>query len=288
MLKFTLASRHKDDGTRERFFYEWSIIHVALMLTTPTHQKIFKRYAQHFNIPGVTNDMVIHPFSDQNWESFADHWVESYEDVITSIHNKDYVERMQPHRFGSDKFITSVSNFETIYEQEGFRSGGVKLITFLRKKPGMPQEEFNKKFSGNHASVMRDLIRGKKLARKYVQNIPAPCDPAIFKGTLFELGQIDLYAGMEEFWFDSVEALARLRLDQQVYDAIRASEEGFVQADGSISMVVNERVVWDAVTPGERTPSAAILDPASREAVIDRQDYGDFDKRYIFTIPPVK
>jgi len=67
MMKFTLASHHKDDGTRERFFYEWSIIHVALMLTSPSVMKLFRRYVQHYNILGVTNDMLVHPLGEYDY-----------------------------------------------------------------------------------------------------------------------------------------------------------------------------------------------------------------------------
>jgi hypothetical protein len=67
MMKFTLASRHKDDGTRERFFYEWSIIHVGLMLTSPSVMKLFRRYVQHCNIAGVTNDVLVHPLGEYDY-----------------------------------------------------------------------------------------------------------------------------------------------------------------------------------------------------------------------------
>ena len=278
MLKFTLASRHKDEGTRERFFYEWSIIHVALMLTTPSTFRVFRRYVQHYGIQGITNDMLIHPFSDQDWESFADHWVERHEDVMNSVHNRDYVERMQPHSFGSHRFITGLSTFDVIYEQPGFRSGGVKLIHFLKKKAGLSQEAFNRQFHGPHASAWNHLIASKGLLRKYVQDTPVDLDPAIFKGTLFEMGSIGLYAGMEEFWFESVDALARLRREPQICKAICDSEGSFVDPAGSISMVVNERVVFDFVTPNERTPMPAVTNPDSLEAIIDRQGYKDFDK----------
>src|ERR1039458_7189897 len=100
MLKFTLASRHMDEGTRERFFYEWSIIHVSLMLTSPSVMQLFKRYVQHFNIDGVSGDMLVYRFAKEQWESFAEHWVETYQDVIDSVHNPDYIARMQPHKFG--------------------------------------------------------------------------------------------------------------------------------------------------------------------------------------------
>ena len=279
MINFTLASRHKDEGTRERFFYEWSIIHVALMLTSPTVPRVFRRYVQHFNILGITNDMFVHPLSDEGWESFSEHWLERYQDLLESLHNKDYVERMQPHSFGSHRFITGLSDSEVIYQQERFRSGGVKLIHFLKKRPELTQEDFNHYFRTQHASRLRELMQKRgNLVRKYVQNIPVPLDPAIFRGTLFELGSIGLYAGMEQFWFHTVHDLALIRRDTEVYDAILGSERHFVQAEGSISMVVNERVVWDFVTLNELSPQPAILNPASLEAAIDRQGYVFFDK----------
>ena len=63
------------------------------------------------------------------------------------------------------------------------------------------------------------------------------------------------------------------RTDPEAYAAIRSSEEGLIDASGSISMVVNECVVWDFVTPAERTPLPAILNQESLEAAIDRQGY---------------
>ena len=67
MLKFTLASRHMDEGSRARFFYEWSIIHVSLMLTSPSVMQLFKRYAQHFIIEGVTEGVLVYRFAKEQW-----------------------------------------------------------------------------------------------------------------------------------------------------------------------------------------------------------------------------
>jgi EthD domain len=273
MLKFTLASRHMDEGTRDRFFYEWSIMHVSLMLTTPSVMQLFKRYVQHFNIADVTNDMLVYPLSAEGWESFAEHWVDSYQGVIDSVHNREYVERMQPHRFGSHRFITSVSDFETIYQRNDFRSGGVKLIHFLKKSPGISQSDFNQRLRSVRAPRLLDDICAKGLVRKYVQNTLIDIDPAIFKGSLFEFGSIGLYAGIEEFWFDDIKDVARLRTDPRTLDAIRSTEAGLIDVGGSISMMVKERVVWDFVTAGELSPSPSILNPNSLEAAIDRQGY---------------
>jgi hypothetical protein len=243
------------------------------MLTTPSVMRLFKRYVQHFNIADVTDDMLFYPLSPEKWESFAEHWVDSYQSVIDSVHNREYVGRMQPHRFGSHRFITSVSNFETIYQREDFRSGGVKLIHFLKKSAGTHQAEFNQRLRSARAPRLMEDICCKGFVRKYVQNALIDIDPAIFKGSLFEFGSIGLYAGIEEFWFDDLDHVARLRTDPRALDAIRSTESGLIDADGSISMVVNERVVWDFVTTAELSPRPAILTPDSLEAAIDRQGY---------------
>jgi hypothetical protein len=273
MLKFTLASRHMDGGTRERFFYEWSIIHVALMLTTPSSMRVFKRYVQHFNIEEATNEMLVYPLSSEQWESFAEHWLENYPDFVSACNERDYVERMQPHRFGSHRFITSLSNFETIYERKDFHSGGVKLIHFLKKDPSITLATFNEGLRNRRAAQLKYALGEKGLIRKYVQNTSIEIDPEVFKGSLFEAGDIGLYAAIEEFWFDDFEEVARLRNDPQALAAIRSSDAGLVDAEGSISMVVHERVVFDFVTPGEKSPLAAIQNPNSLEAAINEQGY---------------
>lgn len=131
---------------------------------------------------------------------------------------------------------------------------------------------------GSRAQTMRSVLGAKGLARKVVHDTPVRIDPAIFKGTIFEMGSIGLYAGMEEIWLDDVESIARISQDAEIRGALAAGEAGVVDAAESISMVVCERVVWDFVTPGEQTPQPAILNPESLEALIDGQGYGDFDK----------
>ena len=48
MIKFIIISRHKPGMTRERFFYEWAFIQVALMVQTPSSMRRIPRYVQHF------------------------------------------------------------------------------------------------------------------------------------------------------------------------------------------------------------------------------------------------
>jgi hypothetical protein len=76
MIKFIITGRHKRDETQEIFFYNWGIIHVALMLTTPIVFQTFRRYEQHYTINGVSNAVLWHPLSAMGWDSMADHWLD--------------------------------------------------------------------------------------------------------------------------------------------------------------------------------------------------------------------
>ncbi|HYD16758.1 MAG TPA: hypothetical protein VEB03_02010 [Candidatus Nanoarchaeia archaeon] len=281
MLKFTLASRHMETGTRERFFYEWSHIHVALMLTTPSVMRAFKRYVQHFNVPDVRSQDLFYPLSSEQWESFAEHHVDRYDDVVKIVREPDYVARMQPHKFSSHRFITSISEFQTAYQRPDFRSGGVKLLHFLKKSPDFTQADFRKRMLNVRAPKLAKAFSERPGIRKYVVNTLLDVDPAIFKGTLFEFGSTGLYAGIEELWLDNAPSSGGITADKEVADAIRTTEQGAIDSTESISMVVVERVVWDFVTPGATSPVPAILNPDSLESMIDGQGYRPWELQEI-------
>jgi hypothetical protein len=270
VLKFMLAAQRKPDTTRERYFYEWGIIHVSLMLQTPTVMDSFRRYVQHYSIDGITNDMLIYPLSPKDWDNMADHVVDDYEAIGGPFKAQDYPNRMQPHKFGSDSFAVELLDWETLYEEPGFYAGGVKLLHWLRKKPELSYEEFNAKWR-EHGATMVELTGG--LIRKLVIDKHVPMDPAVFKGTLFQYGNVGHYAGVEEIWLRSVDDVAKLRRDPEIYQALKPSYDGFVAGDDTFSMVTTERVIYDYITPGRISPKPSVLTPGTLEAQVDKQGY---------------
>jgi len=275
MLKFMLAARRKPGDTQERYFFEWGFIHVALMLGTPSVMQSFRRYVQHYSVSGISDDMLVYPLSPMAWDNMADHVVDDYEAIGIPFKAADYPARMQPHKFGDDAFAIELLDWETIYQEEGFYAGGVKLIHWLRKRPELTLEEFNVRWREHARDVVETAPEG--LIRKYMIDPQVPMDPSVFKGTLFEWGNVGRYAGVEELWFRSVEDLARLRLDPVLYAKLRASYAGFVDEEDTFAMVTTERVIHDYITPDHISPQAAVLDPNSLEAAVDRQGYGGWN-----------
>lgn len=282
MIKFIIAARRKREDTQEHYFYEWGIIHVALMITTPSVVgKTFKRYVQHYSISGISNDQLIHPLSTMEWDNMADHWMEGIDNMTDAVRAQDYVQRMQPHRFGDKEFVLQLTSGEVIHQDEGFNAGGVKLIHFIKRKPEISRAEFNRYWREVHAPAVL-AAAGQGLIRKYVQNPQRDFDRSFFPGTLFAHGGVNSYDGVEEFWFDSVEGLARLRQDPRLHDAISSSEAHFVDADNTFSMVTTERVIYDYTLGDQSSPPAAIHNPDSLEAAIFRQGLNGWN------IPPAK
>ena len=284
MVKWFIVSRRQPGQTRERVFYEWAIIHVALMLTTPTEMRKFRRYVQHFGIPGtdtklpahpLSNAQLVFPLSDEVWETVADHWLDKPEHIFDVLQSRDYVQRMQPHSFTDPNgFITELMEGEQLYAKDGFYSGGVKLFHFLRKRPDLSLDQFRNLLQ-DHAKVVLDAASAKGVVKKYVINWQLPMDNRNLRGSLFERAEVGAYAGIEELWFESLEDLIQLRIDPEIYGAIRPSADRLADA-GSFSMVAKERVVYDYVTPGHLSPPPAVLDPSSLEAALDRQGYLDW------------
>jgi len=266
MIKFIIISRHKPGMTRERFFYEWAFIHVALMVQTASSMKRFKRYVQHYANPDIGDDQRLLPHPPKDWESYAEHWLERFEAYSPA---PDYADLMRPHSFSDSEMEIAYLEGASVYQRDDFRSGGVKLIQRLIRRSGTSNAEFQQHWRDVHVPRVIAALRGKGL-RKYELNQRHDIDLGALrqsrKGSLFDKADVNSADGFEELWFDSLEQALQVGADPALRQPLRASLAEFVDLEQSYSMFANERVVIDFVTPGEQTPRPAVLNPDSLEA----------------------
>jgi hypothetical protein len=270
VIKFMLVSRRKPGDTQEKYFYEWGIIHVALMITTPSVMRTFRRYAQHFTVNGVDGGLLLYPLSEMAWDNFADHWLDRPEDNLAPFRSDDYMQRMDPHNFGDSSFIIEYARETLRDEQPGFATGGVKLVQVVRSRPELSADEFAIAWREQHAHAL--LTAGATRPGRLVQSLHAEVDRSDFAGTLFELAGVGGYAGIEELWFEDLAALLRFTRDAGVRDAVLGADS-VVDPGGSFSMVTTERVIYDYTLGVDSSPKPAVLVPGSLEAAVDSQGY---------------
>ena len=270
MIKYFIICRRRPDFTRERFFYEWAFIHVALMLLTPPSMRRFRRYVQHFGNADIPGPSCLLPPPHQRWEALSEHWIEQLE---TTSPGPEYVEQMQPHSFSDPAMEVTYVQGTSVYRRPDFRSGGIKLVHRLEPRAGQDLDASRRYWRDVHAPLVTHTLRDRGL-RRYELDTPCDFDPAQFRrnrrGTLFDQVSIEPPLGIEELWFDSLDQALQLGLDPGLRATLGASYARFADVPHSYSMYLNERVVFDFVTPGEQTPPPAVLAPGSLEAQVFR------------------
>lgn len=264
MIKFWITTRPAPGMERERFDYEWGVIHTSLMVTTPSVLNgTFLRYVQHRSVlDGFTDADLQYARSPEGWYSCADHVCRDWEGVVASVTAEDYKRRVFPHRFSDKAMVVELTSTQTLWDATPTRvdAGGVKVVNHVKAAPGMSQDDFTAWWRDAYAPVLRSATEG--LVHRYVQNPSVPGDPSFFQGTLFALGNTGTYAGVEELYVDDLDAVAELgRIARGTLDA--AAAPGIVAAE-SFGLVLVERVVFDFM--GERGDLApAVRLPGSVE-----------------------
>jgi hypothetical protein len=241
MNKFQLVNRRKQGMTLERFRYEWGVVHVAVMLTTPSAMDIFRRYVQGYSLDDVDGSALAYPLSPEQWDGFASLSFESLDDFARSMEEPDYLERARPHDFSDPAMVLELTGEDVIFDDlDAHEQDVVKLVHFLRRAPGVGHEHFADAWRGGYAAAVADASKG--LVARYVQNPALGLEGSVFEGSAYAQGVFGAYGGIEEFFFARRADFDAFTQDTAMRDVLREHGAGIVEAAGSFSMVVTDRL----------------------------------------------
>ncbi|MGE0858036.1 MAG: EthD domain-containing protein [Gammaproteobacteria bacterium] len=119
----------------------------------------------------------------------------------------------------------------------------ITMIVFVRRKQGLSREEFSRYWFERHAPLVKSVPEFMRHVRKYIQYHPAPGSNAA--GSLF--GDITDYDGVGEIWFDSREAMNAALSEPRYLEIIKPDEREFIDLDGCLSFIGDERVMYDGL-----------------------------------------
>ena len=114
----------------------------------------------------------------------------------------------------------------------------IKAITCIKRKPGMPVEDFQAYWRGKHSEVVKRLPN----IRRYIQSHALPGG--------YRKGELP-YDGIAEIWVDDVAAL-RAMAGTAAYDAVQADEEKFIDRSKIALILTQEHVIKDGPIPVPR------------------------------------
>jgi EthD domain len=238
-VKFVLANRRKEGMSLEEFRYEWGVVHVAIMVTSPPATERIRRYVQGYSLeeafPGVP---LVYAFSPDHWDGFASLTFETLGEFLASVQPR---QGGPAHDFSHPSMVVDVTSEEVIFDElAAAEQDAVKLIHFLRPAEGVSREQFAAAWRGGYAVAVADAVRGA--ARKYVQNAPLPLERSPFRGSVYGQGAFGSYGGIEELFFASRADFSAFARDARARDLVGKAGDGLVDAPGSFSMVVTDRL----------------------------------------------
>jgi EthD domain len=244
MNKFMLANRRKEGMTLEQFRYEWGVVHVAVMLTTPSAMQIFRRYVQGYPLDDVDGSALAYPLAPERWDGFASLSFETLDDFARSMEEPDYLVRARPHDFSDPAMVLELTGEEVIFDDlDALEEEVVKLVHFLRRAPGVGREQFASIWRDEYAATVADAtFDAKGLVRKYVQNPTLGLEGSVFEGSAYAQGVFGSYGGIEEFFFASRADFDAFTQDTGMRELLRERGARIVDPDGSFSMVVTDRL----------------------------------------------
>lgn len=111
----------------------------------------------------------------------------------------------------------------------------VKAVSFFKRKPGMPVEEFQAYWREKHPGPVVRLPG----VRRYVQS------HTLLAG--YRKGE-PIYDGIAELWFDDTKAMHALRGTNELA-AVEADEAGFIDRSTMKMIVTEEHVIKDGPAP---------------------------------------
>lgn len=214
----------------------WREVHGPLMAQGPG----MRRYVQNHALPELYDSDTPPPY-----DGFSEAWFDSLEAYAATRSSLEWQRGVAdaPNLIGRSTgvIVTEVPIIDAFPAPQD-RQEMVKWVTFLRRRPGMTVEEFQRYWREVHGPL---VVAGIPTMRRYVQNHVLP---ETYMGATSPA-----YDGIPTAWFDSFEVFRQIRgtppgQRSEAARAATADTVNFVQAGPIPSMVVREVLMIDQAT----------------------------------------
>ena len=118
----------------------------------------------------------------------------------------------------------------------------ITLIVAARRKAGMTPEDFQVHWLERHAPLVLSVPEFARYLKKYALYPYAEGASAI------GLGALPDYDGVGELWFESTEEMLKAFSEPKYLEIIRPDEELFLDRDGCLTFVTEERIMKPGVS----------------------------------------
>ena len=221
MIKWIVAIRYRPDLPSESCQAYWAEDHARLAPGIPG----LKRYVQSYRVRGDGD------IGDAPFDGYASLWFEDEAAASQALASPQMAEvRADARNFTDPEATEQILAREVVMRDTPPGEGGLKLVTFNRRLPGMSPEAFQDYWEHRHGRL---VLRNFAALRRYVQNHALQ--------SAYREGAEPDFDGMLEAWLTSFEDL-QSGAETPELQAVRADEANFIDPVRFRFMFVRDRV----------------------------------------------
>jgi hypothetical protein len=241
VIKIMLAVNRRPGMSRPEFFQYLTGTHGPLVLGVPEFLRHLKKYVQNLVLDGTHAAAAsVIPSGAPERDAVIELWFDSVEALGPAFREPRYGEIIRPdeEKFANqENLLVHLVTEETVLPSKG-EAPRIKRFRFLRRKPGISREDFLRHWREAHTPLLMSGAVFADVLKKHVRNhrLPSETDP---------FGGAAVYDGIDEFWFDSLEDVARLDGDLDHAGKVRTDEARFLEQSMTLTVVTRERTVYD-------------------------------------------
>jgi uncharacterized protein (TIGR02118 family) len=221
MVKTITFIKRKSGMNLDEFGQYWRTRHAPIVLRLPG----LRHYVQCHTIPsGYRN-------GEPAYDGVAEVWFDSTEAMRETAKTAEYraVRADEPNFLDLAK-IDFVITDERVQKDTLADPSMMHLVEFVKRKPGMAVEEFQRHWSGVHGPLGAKI----PMVRRYVQ-----CH---VRSAAYRDGRQPPYDGVAEVWFDSTAAMRESATTTE-YRAVRADEPNFIDTTHPLPFIITRDFV---------------------------------------------
>jgi uncharacterized protein (TIGR02118 family) len=221
MVKILTFLKRKAGMPVEEFQEYWRTRHPEVVTRLPG----VRRYVQSHALPSVyrTGEPV--------YDGIAEVWADDTDALRAMSRSPAYAQvQADEARFLDRAAMGFILTHDHVIKEGDIPVAGVKRIEFVRRKPGMEVEAFQRHWRGVHGPLAA-RIPG---LRRYVQSHTRP--------SAYEAGRVPAWDGAALTWFDSTEAMRAAGAGPE-HDAARDDRRQFLAPGPPAVIITTEHVI---------------------------------------------
>jgi len=220
MLTMVIFFKRRAGMSVEAFQDHWRTVHAGIITRLPG----LRRYVQNHVLASAYRK------GEPQFDAVAESSFDDTEAMKSLAKSREYGDVLadEPNFIDRASMGSIITEPQVVKEGE---PGTLKSVALVKRKPGMPIEEFFEYWQNTHGALCASV----PAFRRYVQ-----CPT---RRSVYASGRTPAYDGAAMSWFESMDAL-REAAGQPEFAALRADLSRFMDAEQSPTLFVREEIVF--------------------------------------------